>query len=291
MTDLTAVITDVVWGDIAVEQEVLARGGITARLAQSHDEDVLADAVRDADAILTCFAPVTRRVIESAPALKVVARIGVGLDNIAVDAAAERGVPVTRVTDYCIDEVATHALGLGLALWRRLPEYDALTRAGGWGISADLPVRRLVGSRVAVLGRGAIGREVGRRWTALGAEVVADPAAAHLVSVHLPLTDETRGSVDDRVLDVVAPGAILVNCGRGPLVDLDAVQRALDDRRLSGFGTDVYPEEPLPAEHPLLTRADVLLTPHVAFYSEGSLRELRSRAAQSVVDVLTGAGA
>lgn len=291
MSALRAVVTDVVWGDIAIEQEVLAAGGVTARLVQSHDEDVLAEAVRDADAILTCFAPVTRRVIDSAPALKVVARIGVGLDNIAVDAAAERGVRVTRVPDYCIDEVATHALGLGLALWRQLPAYDALTRSGGWGISPDLPIRRLSGSRVAVLGRGPIGREVGRRWTALGADVVADPARANLVSVHLPLTAETRGSVDDRVLNVVAPGAILVNCGRGPLVDLDAVQRALDDGRLRGFGTDVYPEEPLPAAHPLLTRPDVLLTPHVAFYSDGALHELRSRAAQSVVDVLTGAGA
>jgi D-3-phosphoglycerate dehydrogenase len=218
----------------------------------------------------------------------VIARLGVGLDNIDVAVARERGIPVTRVPDYCVDEVATHALAMALSLWRQLPGYDAATRSGEWGVRAALPVRRLAGSRVAVLGRGPIGRTVARHWQALDVKVTDDPAGVDIVSVHLPLTEATRGSIDGTVFDAVAPGAVLVNCGRGGLVDLDAALAALDDGRLSGMGLDVYPVEPLPAGHPLLSRSDVLLSPHVAFYSEGSLRELRERATQSVIDILTG---
>lgn len=281
------VITDVVWPDVRIETELCAAAGLTAVLAPGPDEGALAAAVADAEGILTCFRPVTRRVIEAAPRLRVIARTGVGLDNIDVAAAAERGIALTRVPDYCVDEVATHALAVGLALWRRLPAYDRVTRAGGWGIRPELPVPRLAGARVAVLGRGPIGREVGRRWAALGTEVVADPAGADLVSVHLPLTEATRGTIDDRVLDALRPAAVLVNAGRGGLLDLAAALRALDDGRLRGLGLDVYPVEPLPAGDPLLAREDVLLTPHVAFYSEGSLRELRERATGSVVAELT----
>lgn len=286
LTGATAVITDIVWGDIDVERSVFAEAGLTVTLAGSHDEHILAAAVAEASAILTCFAPVTRRVIEAAPRLQVISRLGVGLDNIDVVTAAERGIAVVRVTDYCVDEVATHAVALGLAAWRRIPAYDAVTRAGGWGIRPELPLRRLAGSRVAVLGRGPIGREVGRRWAAMGAEVVDDPAGAHLVSVHLPLNDLTRGTVGDQVFDATARGATVVNCGRGPLLDLDAALRALDDGRLGTLALDVYPTEPLPPGDRLLHRRDVILTPHIAFYSEGSLVELRERAARNAVDAL-----
>jgi len=280
---MIAVVTDVAWGDVEVERRVLT--GVDVVLAGTHDEAELVAAVRQAHAIMTCFAPVTRKVIEAAPALRVVARIGVGLDNIDVAAAAERGIPVTRVPDYCVDEVATHAIAMALSLWRRLPGYDAATRNGGWGIS--LPAARLAGSRVAVLGRGRIGREVGRRWQAFGVIVTDDVHGADIVMVHLPLTGQTRGSVDDRVFDAVRPGAIVVNCGRGQLLDVPAALRALADGRLGGLGLDVYPVEPIPPGHPLLARDDVILTPHVAFYSEGSLIELRQRAAKSVLDELT----
>ncbi|MGB3437668.1 MAG: NAD(P)-dependent oxidoreductase [Actinophytocola sp.] len=282
-----AVITDVAWGDVDVESALCAAAGIDVRLVGSHDERVLAAAVPEADAIITCFAPVTRAVIDAAPRLRVIARLGVGLDNIDVERASARGIPVTRVTGYCVDEVATHAMALALTLWRRLPGYDAATRAGGWGILPALPVRRLAGSRVAVLGRGAIGREVGHRWRAFGVEVTDSPAGADIVMVHLPLDESTAGSVGGAVFDAVRPGAVVVNCGRGGLLDLDAALAALDDGRLSGLGLDVYPAEPLPLDHPILRRPDVVLSPHVAFYSEGSLHELRERATRSVIAELT----
>ncbi|MYW04089.1 NAD(P)-dependent oxidoreductase, partial [Streptomyces sp. SID3343] len=135
-----------------------------------------------------------------------------------------------------------------------------------------------------VLGRGRIGREVGRRWAALGLEVVDHVAGADIVSIHLPLTPQTRGSIDAAALATVRPGAVLVNTGRGPVLDVDALIAALDSGRLAGAALDVFDHDPLPDDSPLRTRGDLLLTPHVAFYSEEALAELRRRAAQSVVD-------
>lgn len=278
-------ITDIAWPDASVESAVLEAAGFSVEPAPAGDERTLVAAARDADAILTCFAPVTERVIRAAPRLRVVARMGAGLDNIDTAVCAELGIEVTRVPDYCVDEVATHSLAMAFALWRRLPQYDAVLRAGGWGTDPlTLPVRRMAGARVAVLGRGRIGREVGRRWAALGHEVTDTTEGADIVSVHLPLTDRTRGCVDAGALAATSPGAVLVNTGRGPVVDTGAVVTALESGRLSGAAMDVFETEPLPADSPLRGRNDVILTPHMAFYSEEALTELRSRAAQSVVD-------
>ncbi|MGW4203478.1 C-terminal binding protein [Streptomyces sp. NPDC004726] len=277
-------ITDIAWPDDSVERAVLEAAGCTVELAPASDEETLTAAARGADAILTCFASVTERVIRSSQELRIVARLGAGLDNIDTAVCAGLGVEVTRVPDYCVDEVATHSLAMALALWRRLPQYDALLRSGSWGTRpATLPVRRLAGSRVAVLGRGRIGREVGRRWAALGLEVTDSVSGADIVSVHLPLTDETRRCVDAEALASLRPGAILVNTGRGQVIDPDAVIAALDSGQLAGAAMDVFDAEPLAADSALRGRDDVILTPHVAFYSEEALTELRRRAAESVV--------
>lgn len=281
-------VTDVAWPDVAVERSVLEPIGCEVVLAPDGDEATLVREAADAVAILTCFAKVTAAVIDAAAGLEIVARTGVGLDNIDVAACERRGIPVTRVPDYCVDEVATHAVALALSLWRKLPRYDAAMRAGRWGTDpAELPVRRLAGAKAAVLGMGRIGTAVADRLRAFGMEVGTDPEAADLVTVHLPLTEATRRYVDDELLATVRPGALLVNTGRGGVVDLDAVLAALDSGRLAGAGLDVFDQEPLPLDHPLRTRDDVVLTPHVAFYSEEALAELRERAARSVAEHLT----
>jgi D-3-phosphoglycerate dehydrogenase len=188
-----------------------------------------------------------------------------------------------------VDEVATHTLALVLALWRRLPQYDAQLRAGRWGTDPEtLPMRRLAGARACVLGMGRIGSEVAARLRAFGVEVGTEVDGADILSLHVPLTPQTRHLVDAALLDRLAPGAIVVNTGRGGLVDHDALVAALGSGQLAGAGLDVFEPEPLPADHPLRSRTDVLLTPHVAFYSEQALVELRRRAAQSVVDHFTG---
>ncbi|MFE4423996.1 C-terminal binding protein [Streptomyces sp. NPDC056817] len=284
-----ALITDIAWPDDSVERGVLEAAGFEVALAPSSDEDILAAAAEGVDAILTCFATVSERVIRSSPTLRVVARLGAGLDNIDTAVCADLGIQVTRVPDYCVDEVATHSLAMALALWRRLPQYDAALRSGAWGTDPrTLPVRRLSSARVAVLGRGRIGREVGRRWAALGVEVTDTPVDADIVSVHLPLTDDTRRSIDEKALSSMRPGGVLVNTGRGPVVDTDAVVAALDSGQLAGAALDVFDAEPLAADSPLRSRDDVVLTPHVAFYSQEALVELRRRAAESVVAHFAG---
>ncbi|MBO4208529.1 C-terminal binding protein [Micromonospora echinofusca] len=263
---------------------MLEPAGFEVRLATAGDEATLVAAAAEARAILTCFAPVTEPVIAAAPDLAVIARLGAGIDNIDVEAARRRGIAVTRVPDYCVDEVATHTVALALALWRRLPQYDAATRAGRWGVASDLPMRRLAGARAMVLGRGRIGSAVADRLGALGFEIANEPDGCHLLTVHVPLTDRTRNLVDGPLLHRLAPGAVLVNTSRGAVVDLPAAVRALDEGQLTGLGLDVFPREPLSLGDPLLARPDVLLTPHVAFYTEQSLAELRRRAATSVLD-------
>ncbi|MBN9619983.1 MAG: C-terminal binding protein, partial [Actinobacteria bacterium] len=240
------------------------------------------------DAILTCFAQVTAAVIGASEQLGVVARTGVGLDNIDVAECERRGIAVTRVPDYCVDEVATHTLALVLSLWRRLPQYDAALRAGAWGTDpTGLPVRRLAGARACVLGMGRIGGEVASRLRACGVSIGSEVDGADILTLHVPLNPQTRHLVDAELLARLAPGAIVVNTGRGGLVDHDALLAALESRRLAGAGLDVFDPEPLPSDHPLRRRTDVVLTPHVAFYSEEALVELRRRAAQSVVDHFT----
>lgn len=291
MTGRTVLVTDIAWPDLAVERELLEPLGYEVVLAPDGREETLVAAATEASAILTCFAKVTAAVIDAAPGLEIVARTGVGLDNIDVEACDRRGIPVTRVPDYCVDEVATHAVAMALSLWRELPRYDAALRAGRWGTDPQrLPLRRLAGARAAILGMGRIGSAVAARLRALGMEVGTEPDGADLVSVHLPLTGRTAGLVDSAFLGRLRPGAVLVNTGRGGVVDLDAVAAALDEGRLRAAGLDVFDPEPLPPDHHLRERDDVLLTPHVAFYSEQALAELRSRAARSVLDRLAKNG-
>ncbi|MCW3817946.1 C-terminal binding protein [Micromonospora sp. DR5-3] len=289
MSDRRVLITDIAWPDISIEAAVLGPAGFAVSLAPAGDEETLVREAAGADAILTCFAQVTSRVIAASDRLSVVARTGVGLDNIDVVECERRGVAVTRVPDYCVDEVATHTVALALALWRRLPQYDRALRAGEWGTRpATLPLRRLTGTTVAILGMGRIGSAVADRLRGFGLRVGEDVTDADIVCVHLPLKPDTERFVDADLLAKVRPGAVLVNTGRGAVVDVEAVIDALDSGQLSGAGLDVFPTEPLEGDHPLRERDDVILTPHVAFYSEEALVELRQRAAQSVVDHFDG---
>lgn len=285
---LRALITDIAWPDIDVEDAILRAAGIEAVLSPSGDEETLSRLAEDADAILTCFAQVTRRVIDAGSRLRVIARTGVGLDNIDVDTAHARGITVTRVPDYCVDEVSEHAVALALSLLRRVPQYAAIARSGRWGTDAATPIHRIRGSRAFVLGRGQMGTATAEKLSALGMELQDEPDGAGLLSIHVPLTEATRNMVDAAYLARLAPGAVVVNTSRGGVLDRDALLGALDSGQVSGAGLDVLPHEPAAADDPLMHRPDVIVTGHVAFYSEESLVELRERAAQSVVDILRG---
>ena len=315
MTETTSrfkvLITDYVWPNTDVEREVLARIGAQAVESDSPDEQRLAELAADCDAILTCFFKVTDKVIRSAPNLKVVARYGVGVDNIAVDTATELGIPVTYVPDYCIEEVADHTMTLLLTLARSVVNLNAEVRSGGWDPGVGRPVYRLRGKTVGIVGLGRIGRAVAERVKPFGFKIVVhDPylsedmfpagqapnfvsfdellETADFVSVHTPLTTNTRHLIGEPELRKMKRSAFLVNTCRGPVIDEYALARALDDGELAGAGIDVLEGEPPPADHPIRSARNAVITPHTAFYSEESLHELQTRTAQCAADVLCG---
>ena len=244
---------------------------------------------------------------------RIIVRYGIGVDNVALEAARRRGIVVANVPDYCVDEVADHALALMLAVLRRVVPAHRVVRDGRWDVTVMAGVRRLRELTLGVVGFGRIGRTVGTKASALGMRVVAyDPwvpaeairsagaqpvsldellAQADVVTLHCPLTPETRHLLGAAQLARMKPTAYLVNTSRGELVDADALAEALRSGKLAGAALDVLPQEPPPAGHPLLSLDNVVVTPHVAWYSEDSLVELRTKAAQQVREVLLGGSA
>jgi D-3-phosphoglycerate dehydrogenase len=301
-------VTDIVWDGPQVEAGVLEQVGATLVLAERGDEEELVGLVRDADAILTCFAHVTPAVVAAGAGLQVIGRYGVGTDNIAVAEATRREILVTNVPVYCTHEVAEHVLGMLLCLVRGIHRYDYAVRRGDWSLATGLPTRRVAGSTLGVVGFGAIGRHVAERAAALGLVVVVhdrDPAGvdamgfeavdldelaarSDFVSLHVPLTDATRGLVDARFLARMRDSAYLINCARGAIVDHDALAQALAGGAIAGAAMDVFEPERLPDDHPLLAQERLLATPHTAFYSEESMHDLARQAAENVAAVLAG---
>jgi D-3-phosphoglycerate dehydrogenase len=269
------------------------------------DEKTLLRHVAGADALLVGTARIGAALLDAAPRLRIVARYGIGVDNVEVEEATRRGVVVTNAPGFCREEVAEHVLALLLCLARGVHLYDRALRAGDWTRAGARSVRRVAGQTLGVVGFGAIGRTVAERATGIGMRVIAhDPVVdvtgaepvtleelaqrADVVTLHTPLTDETRGLVNERFLAAMKPTAFLINTARGALVDQEALTTALAEGRIAGAGLDTFVPEPLPAGHPLLESERALLTPHVAFYSEESVHDVRVRAAQAVAEALAG---
>jgi D-3-phosphoglycerate dehydrogenase len=275
-------------------------------------------AARDADALLiSSREPVGREVIAALERCKVIARYAVGLDHIDLDAAAEHGIVVTHYPMYCTDEVADHALALLLALNRRIVQLDRDLHEGAW-VRAEHhmdrmlrgPIPPLRETTVGVVGLGRIGTEVVKRLLPFGVRAIAaDPylaadeirtrraepvsldellATSDVVTLHCPLTPETRQLIDARAFALMNPGALLVNTARGPIVDLDAASAALERGQLGGAALDVLYPEPLPLDSPLYLHPNVILTPHAAYYSERSVEIIREETLRAAVDVLQG---
>lgn len=305
----TIVITDIAWPSPTIETDLAHAAGHEILLAES-DEHLLALAPR-ADAILTCFRRVTGQVLDEADRCHTVARYGVGVDNIDVARATELGILVSNVPEFCTEEVADHTLALTLATLRNLlPATDA-TRSGGWTPGAAYASRRLRGLVFGIVGFGATGRAVADRAAAFGFEVVVTsrslatdpgilPAAvdrvvdrdellglADVVSLHVPLNADTRHLIGARELETMKHGAVLINVGRGGLVDTEALRPILESGRLRA-ALDVTDPEPLPADHWLRSSPAAIITPHIAFASDGSLVELATKATSNALAVLAG---
>jgi phosphoglycerate dehydrogenase-like enzyme len=303
------IVTDHVFESLDVTRDVLEPMGVEVVLAPAADEDTLVELCSEGvDGLLVCFAQAGSRVVQAAAdaGCRIIARYGIGYDNVAIDTATANGIVVTRVPDYCLDEVADHALALLLSAARGVSAGQREVRDGGWTMPRD--VLRLQGRRLALVGVGQIGSRLAQRALALGLEVVGfDPyldawpagvtraqsldealAEADVVSLHVPLTDENRGLIGERAIAAMRRRPIVVNTARGGLVDLEAATAALDDGRLSGLALDVVDPEPLPASHPLRTHPRAIITPHMAFFSVEAEEELQRRAAGEVAHALRG---
>lgn len=304
------VITDHVFASLAIEQDLLGAIGTTMVSLQATSEADLLDEVADADALLVCYAPITARVIDRMQRCRIVARYGIGVDNVDLEAAAAKGIVVTNVPDYCVDEVSDHALALLLACARKVAVLGGRVRDGRWEAKDAVPIHRLRGQTLGLVGYGKIPRRFAEKARPLGLEVIAfDPyvgaaemtahgvrkvelsallAESDFVSVHAPLVAETRGLIGEAQLRSMKPTAYLINTARGPLVAESALVRALRDGWIAGAALDVVEHEPPAPDHPLRRLDNAILTPHVAFYSEESVQELQRKAVEEVVRALSG---
>jgi len=275
-----------------------------------YDEPGLIAAAKDAALILTCYSEISGPVIEAAAGLKGIVKYGVGVDAIDIAAATERGVIVANCPAYGSDTVADHAFALLIALARRLPELDRIMRADGWAWpEPGLLGRDLAGKTIGLVGLGRIGTAMARRCQGFAMRIlVSDPyvteapdgldvaftdletmlAESDFVSIHCVLTDETRGLIGTEELGLMKRGALLIDVSRGAIVDEAALVRALDQERIGGAGFDVFPGEPLTPAHPLQGRDNVLLTPHLAWYTAEALQRVEEQTLQSILDILAG---
>ena len=305
-----ALITDYVWPNIDVESEVLRASGVEPVVAPDTSEETLAGLAADADIIMFCFAQVTGNVLRAAEKCMVASRYGIGVDNIDIPTATELGIVVTNVPDYCMDEVTDHAIGMILALNRRLGQHDAEVKQGGWAsVVLDQPMHRTRGATLGILGFGRIGRSIAEKAVGFGMNIVAyDPLIepgqsidgveiisfedvlrrSHFITVHTPLTPETEGMIGPDQLAMMMPGGIIVNCARGGIIQEQALADALHNGHLAGAGLDVVEPTPPPDDHPLLSAPNIIITPHTAFFSQASTIELERRTAQEALRVLNG---
>ena len=314
------VITDYLEPPASIESEVLDGVADVACLLARRTQE-LDGKLKDVDAIILCHeVTINEAVVAQLDRCKVVVRCGVGFDNIDLKAAGRRGIPVCNVPDYGVDEVADHAIAMALACNRGLIKAERLLRKTlqPWDMRAVQPIFRIAGATMGIVGLGRIGSATALRAKGLGMRVLAyDPhvrpgtdkvlgvtlvdwetllQSSDIVSVHTPLTDETRGMVNAAALAQMKPSAILVNTARGAVVDTDALAAALELEQIAGAGIDVLPEEPAELSMPLVALwqqervppVNLVMTPHSAFYSDQGLVEMRRKAAQEIRRVLQG---
>ncbi len=301
------VVTDHIFPSRKIESHSLAESlGADLVFCTDSSEETLERETRDADAVLVTFAKLPARVIEGMSRCRIIARYGVGVDNIDVGAATRRGIAVTNVPDYCTDEVSDHALALLLTLTRKTVLLDRQVHQGGWDFRLYRPIPRLRGAVLGLIGYGQISRKLAAKARALGMQVlVFDPyveaapgvdlmelepllASSDFVSIHCPLTPETRHLINAARLRLMKPTAMIVNTARGGIIDEEALAEALQEGRIAGAGLDVLETEPIRPDHPLLQIDRCLITPHCGFHSEEATIELQVKAVHQVVKALTG---
>jgi len=303
-------VTDSVFPSLDPAKAALARLNPTFRISKSAGADDILAVAKDADAILVTYAKLTRDILTQLTKCKAIGRFGLGVDNIDLPTAKEKGIAVNYVPDYCIREVSDHAMALLLSLIRKVPLANRLVQAGRWEMPAVVPIRRIEGTVLGLVGFGHIPRLVVPKAQAFGMKVIAyDPfvkpeqfkalkvegvdldtllKTSDYISVHAPLLPATRGMLNADAFAKVKKGVYLVNTARGPLIDEPALIAALDAKQVGGAALDVVTTEPLAKDSPLLGRDNVIITPHTGFYSIEALEELQTKCAADVARVLSG---
>lgn len=309
MERLLVAVTDSVFPNLDAARKVVSRVGAELRLAKAPTAEAIVEVAKDADAVLITYAKLTAEIIEQMTKCRIISRFGIGVDNVDIATATRKGIVVTKVPDYCIDEVSDHAMALLLALVRKIPLANARVQAGEWQMPSVVPIHRLRGTVLGLVGFGRIPQLLAPKAQAFGLRVIAfDPyvpeevmsragvkrvefaelvKTSDYISIHAPLMPETNHLFNAAVFSQMKPTAYLVNTARGPVVDEAALAAALDKRQLAGAALDVVEKEP-PSNSPLLGRDNLILTPHTGFYSEESLADLQTKAAEEVVRVLSG---
>jgi D-3-phosphoglycerate dehydrogenase / 2-oxoglutarate reductase len=301
------VITDCDHPSIEFEKKILSQIDLELNLEDCKTEDDVIAVASDADGILNQYAPITKKVIQSLTQCKIISRYGVGVDNVDVKAATEHNIIVANVPDYCVDEVSTHAMSLILACARGLTILDRKIREQKWDFTVVKPLFRTEDQTVGLFGLGRIASSVAKKASGFGFKVIAyDPyvskaegnielvnldyllKSADFLSIHAPLTKETRHSFGENELRKMKKSAFLVNTSRGPLINENALYRALKEKWIAGAALDVMEKEPPDWHNPLLSFENIIITPHISFYSEESYKELKIKVADSVVAVLKG---
>jgi D-3-phosphoglycerate dehydrogenase len=294
------------------DERILAQAGIEFVFSPCESEDEVIAVAHDADILMVVYRNfISRSILENLPACKAVVRHGIGVDNIDVQAATDLGILVVNNPTYCIEEVSDMAIALLLACTRRIPLLDRAIRAGTWQNALAMPGYRVCGSTLGLVGLGRIAQRVAEKARGFGMRLLAhdpyvSPAVAEnldvalvsfeallqegdFISLHAPYTDETRHLIGERELRMMKPSCYLINTARGPLIDTQALVRALDEGWIAGAGLDLLENvPPMPSDHPLLRFDTVVLTPHAAWYSEEAMAELQETCAWDAVRVVRG---
>ena len=304
-------ITDYTFPDLEIEERILKTAGCEVVARNCKTEDELIALVADADAVITQFARINAAVIGAMTRARAIVRYGIGVDNVDLDAARARGIAVSNIPDYCIDEVADHTLAYILGLTRQVVAHTADLRAGNWRLAVPVPeMKALRDQTVGVIGFGRIGREVVSRLLPFKCRVfVHDPvvsaaditaagaaaatldeifSTADIITLHCPSTPATRRIIGPASLGKMKPGALLINVARGDLVDTAALVAALQSKRVAAAALDVFDPEPLPADHALRTLPNVIIAPHIASVSVVAVQKLREGAATRAATAARG---
>jgi len=310
MSKILIAVADSVFPDLAPTERVFSRLGATVQLAREPTLGAILEVAQKADGLMVTFAQLSAELIQGLERCRAIGRFGIGVDNIDLNAATKAGIQVCFVPDYCLDEVSDHAMALLVALARKIPYSNSLVQGNRWEGKAVAPIYRLRGRTIGLIGLGKIPQTLVPKAQAFGLNVIAcDPFVekdittalsvkmvdfeyllehSDYISIHAPLTPDTRHMFNADAFKQMKAGALLINTARGPLVDEAALAVALDKGQLAGAALDVLSDEPPSADFVLLNRENVILTPHTAYYSEDALLDLQTKAAEDVASVLSG---